>query len=148
MTAARCRRLPLSRIRVLSGGRPRKLAGRTRVAASSIGMVLTLNDGTSTFSWSSTSVEPWLCSSSALMMSIGTAESVAERALLRVPSTETDSSVAASSLSDAGAFCAITPALKASRAIPLKASFTPVASGFPANLRRDPTFMRIDSPRL
>jgi hypothetical protein len=82
------------------------------------------------------------------MMSIGTAESVAERALLRVPSTETDSSVAALVLVGRRSILRHHARAQASRAIPLKASFTPVASGFPANLRRDPTFMRIDSPRL
>ena len=42
MTAERWRRLPLTRIRVWSGARPRRLAGRTRVAASLIGCVPTL----------------------------------------------------------------------------------------------------------
>ena len=37
MTEARWRRLPLTNIKVWSGAKPRKLAGRTRVAASLIG---------------------------------------------------------------------------------------------------------------
>src|SRR5690606_23288790 len=75
--------------RVLSGGRPRRLAGRTRLAASSIGMVLTLNEGTSTRSWSRASVAAWLRNSSPPRMSIGTADEDTERGWLRLPSTDT-----------------------------------------------------------
>ena len=46
ITAERWRRLPLTKTSVLSGGKPRKLAGRTKVEASLIGCELTLNDGT------------------------------------------------------------------------------------------------------
>ena len=46
MTAARCRRLPFTSTSVWSGARLRRLAGRTMVAASLIGWMLMLNDGT------------------------------------------------------------------------------------------------------
>ena len=46
MTAARWRRLPFTRTSVWSGARLRRLAGRITEAASLIGCVLTLNEGT------------------------------------------------------------------------------------------------------
>ena len=63
MTAARWRRLPLTRISVWSGAMLRRLAGRTIVAASLIGCVLTLNDGTTVRNWLVRSTLPWLTKS-------------------------------------------------------------------------------------
>ena len=85
ITAERCRRLPLTSISVLSGDKPRRLAGRTIVPASLIGCWLTLYEGMAPRSNASISVLPWAMKSSPLITSIGTAESVADRAARRVP---------------------------------------------------------------
>ena len=77
----------MSNINVLSEGRPRKLAGRTKDAASLIGIECTFNDGIAPFNSSSISVLPDLPSSSPPMISIGTGESPIERGAERVPTT-------------------------------------------------------------
>ena len=92
MTAARWRRLPLTRISVWSGARLRRLAGRTMVAASLIGWMLTLNDGTTVRNWFARSVLPCAMKSSVRMTSTGTGDSVTERGCARVPTTTTRSS--------------------------------------------------------
>ncbi len=51
MTDERWRRWPLTSTSVWSWARLRRLAGRTSVAASLIGCVATLNEGTSVRSW-------------------------------------------------------------------------------------------------
>ena len=89
MTAARWRRFPFTRIRVWSGAMLRRLTGRTTVAASLIGCVLTLNDGTTVRNWLVRSTSPWLRKSWAVMTSIGTAEAVTDRGSARVPTTTT-----------------------------------------------------------
>ena len=89
MTAARWRRLPLTRISVWSGAMLRRLAGRTMVAASLMGWVLTLNDGTTVRNWLVRSTSPWLVKSSARMTSTGTGEAVTDRGSARVPTTAT-----------------------------------------------------------
>ena len=91
MTAARWRRFPLTRISVWSGARLRRLAGRTMVAASLMGCVLTLNDGTTVRNWLARSVLPWLMKSSVGITSTGTGDSVTERGWARVPTTTTRS---------------------------------------------------------
>ena len=92
MTAARWRRLPLTRMSVWSGAMLRRLAGRTMVAASLMGWVLTLNDGTTVRNWLVRSTSPWLVKSSARMTSTGTGEAVTDRGSARVPTTATVSS--------------------------------------------------------
>ena len=92
MTAARCMRLPFTSTSVLSGGSPRRLTGRTSVAASEIGCVVTLNDGTSVRMMFTASLSPWFTSSSPDTTSTGAIESIAERDSVRVPVTMTTSS--------------------------------------------------------
>ena len=91
MTAARWRRLPCTRMSVWSGARPRRLAGRTIVAASLIGCLLTLKEGTAVRNWLVRSISPWLASSSAGRTSTGTADSVTDRGWARLPTTTTSS---------------------------------------------------------
>ena len=92
MTGERWRRLPLTRISVWSGARLRRFAGRTMVAASLIGWMLTLNEGTTVRNWLARSVVPWAAKSSVRMTSTGTGDSVTERGCARVPTTTTRSS--------------------------------------------------------
>ena len=70
----------------------RRLAGRTMVAASLMGCVLTLNEGTTVRNWLVRSTSPWLVKSSARMTSTGTGEAVTDRGSARVPTTATVSS--------------------------------------------------------
>ena len=67
----------------------RRLAGRTMVAASLMGWVLTLKDGTTVRNWLVRSTSPWLTKSWAVMTSIGTGDAVIERGSARVPTTAT-----------------------------------------------------------
>ena len=87
MTAARWRRFPLTRINVWSGARFRRLAGRTTVAASLIGWVLMLKEGTTVRNWVARSRLPWLVKSSVRMTSTGTVDSVTDRGSARLPTT-------------------------------------------------------------
>ena len=108
MTAARWRRLPFTRISVWSGAMLRRLAGRTMVAASLIGWVLTLNDGTTVRNWFVRSTSPWLTKSSARITSTGTADAVTDRGSARLPTTTTCSS---SPISISTSTMAVAPAL-------------------------------------
>ena len=107
MTAARWRRLPFTRISVWSGAMLRRLAGRTMVAASLIGCVLTLNDGTTVRNWFVRSMSPWLAKSWAVMTSMGTGEAAIDRGSARVPTTAT---VSCSRMSISMSTVAVTPA--------------------------------------
>ena len=107
MTAARCRRLPLTRTSVWSGAMLRRLAGRTTVAASLMGWVLTLNDGTTVRNWLVRSTSPWLTKSWAVMTSTGTGDAVIERGSARVPTTAT---VSWSSISSSTSSVTMAPA--------------------------------------
>ena len=90
-----------------SGAMLRRLAGRTMVAASLIGCVLTLNDGTTVRNWLVRSMSPWLAKSSARMTSIGTGEAAIDRGSARVPTTAT---VSCSRMSITTSTVAVTPA--------------------------------------
>ena len=92
MTAARWRRLPLTRISVWSGARLRRLTGRTMVAASLMGWVATLNDGTMARNWLVRSASPSAANSRVPITSTGTVDSVTERGRARLPTTTTSSS--------------------------------------------------------
>ena len=70
----------------------RRFAGLTIVAASLIGWMLTLNEGTTVRNWLARSVLPWLMKSSVRITSTGTGDSVTERGWARVPTTTTRSS--------------------------------------------------------
>ena len=98
MTAVRWRRLPFSRISVWSGARPRRLAGRAKVAASLMGWMFTLNDGTTLRSRLAKSLSPWLTISALGITSMGTADSVTVRGRARVPMATMPPSAMASSL--------------------------------------------------
>ena len=87
MTAARCRRLPLTSTSVWSGDRPRRFAGRIRVAASLIGCALTLYAGISVRSMSVVSPRPWREKSPPEMMSSGASVSPPVRCGRREPTT-------------------------------------------------------------
>ena len=87
ITEARCIRLPLTSTSVLSGDKPRRLAGRTKVAASEIGWVLTLKDGTEIRIASPMSFGAWFWSSAPDTTSTGATVSAAERSAWRVPVT-------------------------------------------------------------
>ena len=58
ITAPLCLLLPLTKTNILSGGRPLKLAGLINVAASLIGCVFTLNEGTKVLIISGRSAAP------------------------------------------------------------------------------------------
>ena len=92
MTAARWRRLPFTRISVWSGARLRRFTGRTIVAASLIGWVATLNDGTMVRNWFVRSESPCAAKSRVGITSTGTVDSVTERGRARLPTTTTCSS--------------------------------------------------------
>ena len=62
------------------------------VAASLIGWMPTLNEGTTVRSWFARSVEPWAAKSSLRMTSTGTGDSVTDRGRARVPRTTIRSS--------------------------------------------------------
>ena len=76
---------------ISSGGRPRRFAGLTNVAASLIGCVFTLKEGTNVLIISCRSPEPWLTKSDPEITSTGAGESPIERASRRVPVTTTSS---------------------------------------------------------
>ena len=63
------------------------------VAASLIGWMLTLNEGTTARNWFARSAEPWDAKSSPRMTSTGTGDSVTDRGWARVPTTTTSSSM-------------------------------------------------------
>ena len=57
------------------------------VAASLIGWILTLNEGTTVRNWFVRSTSPWLTKSSARITSTGTADAVTDRGSARLPTT-------------------------------------------------------------
>lgn len=93
MTDERWRRLLLSSTSVESGGNPRSVIGRMKVASSLIGSWLTLREGTTLVSMESVRESPCRSSSLASSTSTGTARSLAERCLARVPMTVISSRV-------------------------------------------------------
>ena len=97
MTAARWRRLPLTKMSVWSGAKLRKFAGRTTVAASLMGWVLMLKDGMTVRNWPTRSRLPCRTRSLVLMTSTGTVDSITERGSPRLPTTTTVSVTVATS---------------------------------------------------
>ena len=95
IAAARCRRLPLTSTSVWSGDRPRRFAGRTRVAAELIGWALTLYDGISARSMSVVSRRPWPAKSRGERMSSGASVSPPARCARREPVTRISSTASA-----------------------------------------------------
>ena len=87
MTAPRWRRLPLMRTSVWSDASPRRLAGRVIVAASLIGWMFTLYDGTTFRSRKSMLVSACREISDTGITSTGTIDSVTVRGLVRLPTT-------------------------------------------------------------
>ena len=81
------RRLPLTRTRVWSGLRPRRVAGRSTSVPSAIEGCGKLNEGTSWLRTLLVSVRPVLVSASLPMTSIGTLLSATVRSVRRVPVT-------------------------------------------------------------
>ena len=100
ITAVRCRRFPFTSTRVWSGARPRRLAGRAKVAASLIGWMFTLNDGLTLRSRSAKSVAPWFTISPLGITTTGTGDSVTVLGCARVPTTTSDPMSSAVSASD------------------------------------------------
>ena len=80
--------MPLTKTKVWSEAKPRKFAGRTNVEPSLIGWSLTLNDGITFCNKLTMSDGPWLAISLPSIISIGTAESAAERGAAREPIIE------------------------------------------------------------
>ena len=87
ITAPRCRRLPLMSTSVWSDARPRRLAGREIVAASLIGWMFTLYEGTTLRSRKSILVSACREISDTGITSTGTIDSVTVRGLVRLPTT-------------------------------------------------------------
>ena len=100
ITAARCRRFPLTSTSEWSGARPRRLAGRTKVAASLIGWMLTLNDGTTLRSRLAKSTSPCCTMSRLGITSTGTGDSVTVLGCPRLPTTTRPSTASVTSLGE------------------------------------------------
>ena len=81
-----------------SGARPRRLAGRTKVAASEIGWMFTLNDGTTLRSRLAKSVSPCCTMSRLGITSTGTGDSVTILGRARLPTATRPSSSSVVSL--------------------------------------------------